>query len=128
MEDIIAAASALGPRMMLVTSAKGPSPGRIGNLLVTDSDVLLAEHGTIDKPPNGPGDLVASVFLARLMQGLGPAKALRLATASVFEILARARKRGADELMLETDAASLSHPAAMVNLKPLPRPGPHRRA
>ena len=128
MEDIIAAASALGPRMMLVTSAKGPSPGRIGNLLVTDSDVLLAEHGTIDKPPNGPGDLVASVFLARLMQGLDPAKALQFATATVFEILARAKKRGADDLMLETDAASLSGPAAMVHLKHLPRPERDRRA
>lgn len=128
LEDIIAAASALGPRMMLVTSAKGLSPGRIGNLLVTGSDAVLAEHGMIDKPPNGPGDLAAAVFLARLMQGLDPAKALQLATATVFEILARAKKRGADELMLETDAASLSRPAAMVNMKHLRRPETDRRA
>lgn len=128
LDDVIAVASALGPRMMLVTSAAGLSSGRIGNLLVTGASATLAEHGVIDKPPNGPGDLMAAVFLARLMQGLDSAKALQLATASVFEILARAKKRGADELMLETDAASLSDPAAMVNLKHLSYPEPDRRA
>ena len=122
LDDIIAAAAALGPRMVLVTSAKSPSPGRIGNLLVSKASALLAEHGIVDKPPNGPGDLMAAVFLARLMRGLGPAEALQLATATVFEILARAKERGADELMLETDAASLSQPAATVDLRQLRRP------
>ena len=54
--------------------------------------------------------------------------ALMMATASVFEIVARTAKREADELTLETDAASLSHPMAMVQLRRLIRPGRDRRA
>ena len=49
-------------------------------------------------------------------------------TASVFEILARTTKRGGDELQIETDAQSLSHPMAMVQLRHLTHPGRDRRA
>jgi pyridoxine kinase len=45
-----------------------------------------------------------------------------MATASVLEVVARAAKRGADELMLQTDAASLSHPVAMVTVRQLLQP------
>ena len=127
MDDLVAVASTLGPRMTLVTSAGGLTPARIGNLLVTGSDVFLAEHDAVDRPPNGPGDLIAAVFLARLMQGLAPAKALQFATATVFEILRRATERGADELMLETDAASLSNPTAAVDLRQIPHPETDRQ-
>jgi pyridoxine kinase len=123
-EAIIAAAStlpqkAIAPKMALVTSAPGGSAGRIGNLLVTGSAAVLAEHNMIDQPPKGPGDLTAAVFLARLMEGLDPAEALRLATASVFEAVAQAAERGADELMLETAAASVSDPTAAVVVRHL---------
>ena len=37
-------------------------------------------------------------------------------------------KRGADELTLETDAQSLSHPMAMVHLRHLSHPSKDRRA
>jgi pyridoxine kinase len=127
MEKVVTVALALGRQMALVTSVKGLATGRIGNLLATGSDAVLAEHDAIDRPPNGPGDLMAAVFLARLMQGLAPPEALRRATATVFEILQRATERGADELMLETDAVSLSHPAASVELRHLSRPEANRR-
>jgi predicted RNase H-like nuclease len=48
--------------------------------------------------------------------------------AAVYEILARTAKRGGDELQLETDAQSLSHPMAMVQLRHLLHPGRDRRA
>src|SRR5690606_3122368 len=92
-------------------------------LLVTESEVLLAEHRTIENPPNGLGDLTGALFLARRLGGSDMAEALQSTTAAVFEILARAAKRGADELMLETDAASLSNPMALVHLKRLAHPG-----
>ena len=69
-----------------------------------------------------------AVFLARLLSGQRAAKALQTTTASVFEILARTAKRGADELTLETDAESLSRPMAMVQLRHLMHPGRDRRA
>lgn len=126
--SVIAAALAAGPPTMLVTSAPAMMAGGTGNLLVTPSEALLSEHRIIERPPNGLGDLTAAVFLARLLDGQPAARALQTTTASVFEILARTSKRGADELTLETDAQSLSHPMAMVHLRHLTHPGRDRRA
>jgi pyridoxine kinase len=126
--EAMAAALDLGPPIMLVTSTPAPAAGSIGNLLLTRSQALLAEHRIIERPPNGLGDLTAAVFLARLLGGHNEAKALQTTTAAVFEILARTAKRGADELTLELDAASLSHPMAMVQLRHLAHPEGDRRA
>ncbi|WP_309082826.1 pyridoxal kinase PdxY [Chelativorans sp.] len=123
LEDALEAASRTEPGMMLVTSVPGTVPGGIGNLLLTPQEAYLAEHRAIENPTKGPGDLAAALFTAWLLRGLAPADALRRATASVFEALARAAKRGADELMLQTDAASLSSPMAMVKMRNLPVPG-----
>ena len=131
LEDLrstIAAALDLGPPRMLVTSAPAMMAGGIGNLLVTSTEALLAEHRQIPAPPNGLGDLTAAVFLARLLAGQPDAKALQTTTAAVYEILARTAKRGGDELQLETDARSLSHPMAMVQFRHLIHPGKDMRA
>ncbi|WP_353644335.1 pyridoxal kinase PdxY [Mesorhizobium sp. WSM2239] len=128
MRSVIAAANEAGPATMLVTSAPAMMTGGIGNLLLTQSAALLAEHRIIEQPPNGLGDLTAAVFLARLLDGQPAAKALQSTTAAVYEILARTAKRGGDELQLETDAQSLSHPMAMVQLRHLMHPGRDRRA
>lgn len=125
---VMEAALDAGPATMLVTSAPAMLAGSTGNLLLTQEEALLAEHRIIERPPNGLGDLTAAVFLARLLSGQPLVKALQTTTASVFEILARTAKRGADELTLETDAASLSRPMAMVQLRHLLHPGRNRRA
>jgi len=117
-----------GPATMLVTSAPSQMAGSIGNLLVTGDTAMMAEHRMIDRPPNGLGDLTSAVFLARLLDGQPPARALQTTTESVFEVLARTAKRGADELTLETDAQSLAHPMAMVQTRYLPHPAGGRRA
>ena len=122
------AALSLGPETVLVTSAQAMMAGSIGNLLVTPREVVLAEHRAVEGSPNGTGDLAAALFLARLMEGRGAEKALKAATAAVFEVVARAVKRGADELMLQTDADSLVHPMAMVQTRRLIHPSGGRRA
>jgi pyridoxine kinase len=124
---VMAAALDLGPKTMLVTSAPSLMSGGTGNLLLTATDALLAEHRAIDNPPNGLGDLTAAVFLARLLSGMPAGKALQSTTATVFDILARTAQRGADELTLETDADCLSHPMAMVHLRHLVYPVRDRR-
>ncbi len=121
-QQIIDAALSLGPKRMLVTSAVPMMAGGTGNLLLSGRSALLAEHRLIDNPPNGLGDLLAAVFLARLLDGVDEETALRTATASVFEILARTAKRGGDELALESDASSLSTPKAMVQMRRLMHP------
>ncbi|MFB2552945.1 pyridoxal kinase PdxY [Ensifer soli] len=126
-QQILDAALSLGPPQMLVTSAVAMMKGGTGNLYLSGRHALLAEHRLIDDPPNGTGDLLSALFLARLIEGVGEEKALQLATASVFEIIARSTGRGADELTLEQDAASLAHPMAMVQMRRLVHPGQFRR-
>lgn len=119
---IMEAALALGPSRMLVTSAVAMMAGGTGNLYLTGTHALLAEHRLIDNPPNGLGDLLSALFLARLMMGIDEERALQMATASVYELLARTAKRGSDELTLETDAESLTTPMAMVHMRRLIHP------
>lgn len=125
---LVALAAEAGPARMLVTSAYPMLAGGTGNLLVTPAAAMLAEHRLIERPPNGVGDLTAALFLARQMGGLPDEKALHSTTAAVYEVLARAVKRGGDELQLEADAASLSRPMALVQLRRLSRPSRDRPA
>src|SRR5690606_30373900 len=111
-----------GPSRMLVTSAPAMLAGGTGNLLLTGAKAMLAEHRLVERPPNGVGDLTAALFLARILGGSPDEKALRMTTSAVYEVLARAVRRGGDELQLETDAASLSRPMAMVQLRRLGQP------
>jgi MFS family permease len=124
---VMEAALALGPSRMLVTSAVPMMAGGTGNLYLSGKHALLAEHRVVENPPNGLGDLLAALFLSRLLSGMEDEKALQLATASVFEVLARAVKRGSNELMLASDASSLSTPMAMVQMRHLVHPAQRRK-
>jgi pyridoxine kinase len=124
---VMEAALALGPPRMLVTSAVPMMTGGTGNLYLSGRSALLAEHRAIDNAPNGLGDLLSALFLSRLMSGMDEEKALQLATASVYEVLARAVKRGSDELTLAADAASLATPMAMVQMRHLMHPAQRRK-
>ncbi|MHA6642882.1 pyridoxal kinase PdxY [Mesorhizobium sp. A623] len=125
---VMAAALAAPPATMLVTSAPAMMTDSIANLLVDANQAVMAEHRIIDRPPNGLGDLTAAVYLARILSGQSPAKALQSTTAAVYEILASTARRGGDELQLETDAQSLAHPMAMVQMRHLQHPGRKRPA
>jgi pyridoxine kinase len=124
---VMEAALALGPSRMLVTSAVPMMAGGIGNLYLSGRNALLAEHRSIENAPNGLGDLLAAVFLSRLLSGVDEERALQLATASVYEVLARAVKRGSDELTLAADSSSLSTPMAMVQMRRLLHPAQRRK-
>ncbi|MFQ6182258.1 pyridoxal kinase PdxY [Sinorhizobium meliloti] len=124
---ILDAAVDLGPSRVLVTSAIPMMSGGTGNLYLSGRHALFAEHRLIDNPPNGTGDLLSAVFLARLLEGLPEERALQMATASVYEIIARSRKRDSDELTLEQDASSLATPMAMVQMRRLMHPSQARK-
>lgn len=123
----VSAAETLGPARVLVTSAPAMMAGSTGNLLISGGAARMAEHRLIPDAPNGLGDLMSASFLARLLEGLNEEKALQMATAAVFEILARTARRGADELMLETDAQSLRTPMAMVNMRRMVSAAGHKK-
>lgn len=113
------ALEAVKSRHALVTSLPGFMKGNIGNLLVGEAGAVFAEHREIANPPNGPGDLTAAIFLSHHLSGMADDRALQQTSASVFEIIAGAARRGADELMLERDAGSITRPRAMVSMRNL---------
>ncbi|OQM74562.1 pyridoxal kinase PdxY [Manganibacter manganicus] len=117
LKSTVAAARAANPATMLVTSARAMMANSTANLLVTAKQALLAEHRLVERPPNGLGDLTAAVYLGRVLSGRPPMDALQSTTAAVYEILARTAARGGDELQLETEAQSLSHPMATVEMR-----------
>lgn len=116
LDATVAAARRLGPPQVLVTSAPCAEPATTGSLLVGPSGATLAAHAAVADPPNGPGDLTAALFLARLIGGAAPEAALAAATASVADILAHAARAGADELALQAEAERLVRPRATVRL------------
>lgn len=124
--ELMRMAAALGVPRMLVTSAHAMMDKAQANLLVSARRAVLAEHRHVDGAPNGPGDLTAALMTGRLLSGQDEESALQAVTSSVFEVLARSVKAGADELRLEAEAHSLIRPMAMVTMRQLARPAPKR--
>ncbi len=112
--DLAALARMLALPAVLVTSAPAMMRGHIANLLVTERDAFLFEHREVKTPAKGTGDLLAALLLARRLMGQSLPKATETALASVFEIVARTAKAGADELMLAAFQDSIVTPHASV--------------
>ncbi len=115
--DLAAAAQALAPETVIVTSSPALMRGHIGNLLVDANDRLMAEHPAVQSHAKGTGDLFAALYLGRILQGRTPRKALEMAAASTFEIMAAAAKSGADDLPLAQMQTAIAQPHAMINLR-----------
>lgn len=117
--DIGHAAAALPSPMTLVTSAEPMLRGKTATLLKTPAETWLAEANHVADPPNGPGDLIAALFLAHRLGGLTSDQALSRSMASTHDILAAAARTGADELPLITRQQSLLTPRMPVGLRRL---------
>ena len=117
--DIATAAAALPSPMTLVTSAEPMLRGKAATLLRTPNETWLAEADHVADPPNGPGDLIAALFLAHRLGGLTPDQALSRSMASTHDILVAAARAGADELPLITRQQSLLTPRMPVGLRRL---------
>jgi pyridoxine kinase len=115
--DLAAAAQALAPETVIVTSSPALMRGHIGNLLVDGNDQLLAEHPEVQSHAKGTGDLLAALYLGRVLQRRTPRKALEMAAASTFEIMAAAAKSGADDLPVAQMQTAIAQPHAMINLR-----------
>ena len=117
--DIATAAAALPSSMTLVTSAEPMLHSKAATLLKTPTETWLAEADHVADPPNGPGDLIAALFLAHRLGGLTPDQALSRSMASTHDILVAAARAGADELPLITRQQSLLTPRMPVGLRRL---------
>jgi pyridoxine kinase len=128
---IAAAARALGPKRVAVTSAPALMAGKIAAALVSEHDMVLAETARLDGVPNGTGDLFTALLTARLLAGENDADALAGAAAATFEVIVRSLRAGADELALAAEQDSLVRPMAMADVRhigtdrrrPVARPG-----
>jgi len=118
-DETIRLANNLGPKRVITTSAPTRTENETGNLFMDDSSIFLASHREFENPPNGPGDLTAAIFLGHLMDHVSTRDNLIQTTASVYEILKNATRRGSDELTLERDAQSIVKPECRISLTDL---------
>jgi pyridoxine kinase len=113
----LSAARHLGPERVVVTSAPAMRRNSISNLLVGKRGAVAAEHAAIDNPPHGTGDFFSALFMARLLEGMDEDEALVRAAASVFELVARTVKQGANELLYAAEQQALCRPMALVSTR-----------
>ena len=116
---LVAAAEALGPARVLVSSAHAMMRGAMATLLVGDGGPIVAEHQAVANAPHGPGDLMAALFLGARLAGADGEKALARTTASVFEMVVRSARAGSDELLLAAEQMVLDRPSAMTSIRRL---------
>lgn len=109
------AATALG-RPSLISSVE--RNGEIGGMLVDGSRAWLATHAKAAQPPKGTGDLMATMFLAHLIDGQTAPQAMGLALAGVSYTVQRAQEWGAQELPIIAagDEAWRAEPLALTEL------------
>ncbi|MGE3627628.1 MAG: pyridoxal kinase [Hyphomicrobiales bacterium] len=89
------AAARLGRPTVLTTSVPGRHDGEISNLLWRDGTAWVAHVSRRSYAPHGTGDLMAALFLARLLEGTEAPAALAAATAGVEAALAACEGRDA---------------------------------
>lgn len=107
LEDALAAAAAaraLGPRLVLVTSLMraGAAPDTI-EMLVDSAEgtwLVATPRLPLEPPPNGAGDCVAALFLATYLESGDPAAALGHAAAAIYAVFAATQAAGTRELQL----------------------------
>lgn len=117
--ETVACAKRLGPATVMVSSAPAMLRGTSAALLVGAQETLLAETPLFDKIPHGAGDLASALFLGHLLRGAPAHGALERSLASVFEILQRTVREGADELALIACQEALVRPAGPVHIRRL---------
>jgi len=110
----LSAARSLGAERVLITSSPALRRNSIANVLAGPRGAVAAEHAAIDNPPHGTGDLIAGLFLSNVLAGFDDEEALKRASASVFELVARSVKKGADELLFAEEQQSVVRAMALV--------------
>lgn len=113
--DVLAAARALPPRLVLVSSFGGGA----ANLLVTPDAAWMVTTPVLPfaQPPAGAGDALAALFLGHLLRALPPPEALSLAVSGLFAVLeATLEKSG--ELALVAAQEAMARPGRVFPAEP----------
>jgi pyridoxine kinase len=95
--EVVQAACKLGPPTVAVTSASHTDAG-VGTLLVVRGAISEHQSRTRSAIPNGAGDVLAGLFLGRLLQHEPPEAALAASLISLDRVLAASEGRSVLDL------------------------------
>ena len=121
-----AAARALGPKVVLLTSLVRPDarPDQIELLVSTDAGAWRVATPLLPIAVNGSGDAVAALFLAHwLKTGGDPAAALSAAASAIYAVLKETHTRGEREIQLIAAQDELVAPTEMFVTERVAGPG-----
>jgi len=112
----VAAARALPPAEVVVTSAPDAPAGRVRALMVTGKQVLAVDAARLGHRVHGTGDLFSALHVGHRLAGRTPREALRRTSLGVARVLAETVRRGADELALAASLGELADPPGRATL------------
>lgn len=102
--DAAAAARALGPGIVLVTSlVRDDAPKGVIEMLLDTGEgawLVATPRLPLDPLPNGAGDCVSALFLAKLLETGDPAAALGHTASAIYAVFAATKAAGLRELQL----------------------------
>ncbi len=87
--------------------------GLSGAVYAGEKDAVRIKHPLLASAPNGSGDALSALFLARLLGGHKPTEAFRYAVSTVYALLEYAQKHGSKELPLIDFGEGLINPALL---------------
>jgi len=112
--EAIEAARGLKAKAVVVTSAPGAGAGEASTLLVEPGRAWRMRTARFASAPHGTGDLLAALFLARLVLGEAASSALAEAVASVHDLILAAKAGGLDYLPIIERQELLIAPATRL--------------
>jgi pyridoxine kinase len=115
LEDALGAADRarrLGPETVLTTSLRrrDAAAGTIEMLVVSEEGAWLVRTPMLALEVNGAGDATAALFLARLLRGETPARALSMTASAVHAVLEETHRTGSREMRLVAAQQSIVDP------------------
>ncbi len=103
----------LGPKMVVCTSVRREdrTPGQLETMVATRDGVWAATTPELNDLIYGAGDMFSAVFLARLLRGKTPKKAMAFATAAIYGVLLASVDGGSKEPLLVQAQAEFNAPS-----------------
>ncbi len=115
-EEILNLSKSLNINDILVTSAPGENNKTIKNLLFSENETCATEVKKHINPPQGTGDLMASLFIGHVLNNRTKKEALSYATSGVEAVLSQSQKQNELQLITTQEKWVQEKPWQTVNL------------
>ncbi|MCC7045592.1 MAG: pyridoxal kinase PdxY [Alphaproteobacteria bacterium] len=121
--EATAAARALGPRVVMVTSLmRREAPEDTIEMLADSAEgawLVATPRLKLDPLPNGAGDVVAALFLATYLETMSVSRALGDTAARIFAVFDATRRAGGRELALIAAQDEIAKPSRRFDVMKL---------